>query len=317
MSAEPISLSLALSNNERTRPILEGRFQPQGIRLMPTTVHPSEMFWRQLKFAEFDVSEMSMSSFFITTARGDRRFVGLPIYTMRHFFHTSILVRNDSGIKEPKDLVGKKIGVPEYQQTWAIWSRGVLEDEYGVQPKDIIWHMERTPDISHGGSTGFKAPPGVTVNQIPRTTNIGEMLVNGELDGTLLYLSEKNLVDRSSADISDVCHLLFADPLAESKRYYAKTGIYPINHAMVIKRDVHEKHPWAAVNIFHAFKAAKDEVDLTARKTLEDYVACGLVDRSTLKAMEASPKDYGIRSSREVLETISRYVHRQGLTDRI
>ncbi|MGE3246237.1 MAG: hypothetical protein AB7J19_07885, partial [Beijerinckiaceae bacterium] len=132
-----------------------------------------------------------------------------------------------------------------------------------------------------------------------------------------LYLSEKNLVDRSSADISDVCHLLFADPLAESKRYYAKTGIYPINHAMVIKRDVHEKHPWAAVNIFHAFKAAKDEVDLTARKTLEDYVACGLVDRSTLKAMEASPKDYGIRSSREVLETISRYVHRQGLTDRI
>ncbi|MGE3247507.1 MAG: ABC transporter substrate-binding protein, partial [Beijerinckiaceae bacterium] len=265
MSAEPISLSLALSNNERTRPILEGRFQPQGIRLMPTTVHPSEMFWRQLKFAEFDVSEMSMSSFFITTARGDRRFVGLPIYTMRHFFHTSILVRNDSGIKEPKDLVGKKIGVPEYQQTWAIWSRGVLEDEYGVQPKDIIWHMERTPDISHGGSTGFKAPPGVTVNQIPRTTNIGEMLVNGELDGTLLYLSEKNLVDRSSADISDVCHLLFADPLAESKRYYAKTGIYPVNHAMVIKRDVHEKHPWAAVNIFHAFKAAKDEVDLTAR----------------------------------------------------
>lgn len=315
--AAPIDLSLALSNNERTRPILEGRFQPQGIRLLPTTVHPSEMFWRQLKFAEFDVSEMSMSSFFITTARGDKRFVGLPIYTMRHFFHTSLLVHKDSGIKKPEDLKGKKIGVPEYQQTWAIWSRGVLEQEFGVRPSDITWYMERTPDISHGGSTGFKAPPGVTINQIPRSTNIGDMLMNGELDGTLLYLSEKNLVDRSSADISEVCHLLFEDPLAEAKRYYDKTGIYPINHAMVIKHDVHEKYPWAAVNIYHAFKAAKDEVDAVTRKTLEDYVACGLIDRTALQALHQSPKDYGIRSSRKVLETISEFVHKQGLTDRL
>ncbi len=317
MCAKPVEMSLALSNNERTRPILEGRFQPQGISLKPTTVHPSEMFWRQLKFAEFDVSEMSMSSFFITTSRGDKRFIGLPIYTMRHFFHTSILVHNNSGIREPKDLKGKKIGVPEYQQTWAIWSRGVLEQEYGIKPSDIEWYMERTPDISHGGSTGFQAPPGVRINQIPRSTNIGEMLVNGELDGTLLYLSEKNLVDRSTADVSDVCHLLFKDPLAESKRYYDKTGIYPINHAMVIKRDVHEKYPWAAVNIYQAFKAAKEEVDATTQRTIGDYVACGLIDASALDALKSSPKDYGIRSSRKVLETISQFVFQQGLTDRI
>lgn len=316
MSATPIEMSLALSDNERTRPILEGRYQPQGISLKPTKVHPSEMFWRQLKFAEFDVSEMSMSSFFITTARGDRRFVGLPIYTMRRFFHTSLLVHKDSGIRTPQDLKGKKIGVPEYQQTWAIWSRGVLEQEFGVTPRDIEWYMERTPDMSHGGSTGFQAPEGVTVNQIPQSTNIGEMLVNGELDGTLLYLSEKNLIDRSSADISQVCRLLFDDPLTEAKRYYDKTGIYPINHAMVIKRDVHEKYPWAAVNIYHAFKAAKDEVDAITQKTLSDYVACGLIDRSALDALEQSPKDYGVRSSRKVLETISDFVYRQGLTDR-
>lgn len=316
MTAHALDFSIALSNNERTRPIIEGRHAPQGIRFLPTVVHPSEMFWRQLKFAEFDVSEMSISSLLIAVSKGDTRFVALPIYTARMFFHTRIMVRRDSGINTPADLKGKRIGVPEYQQTSAIWSRGVLQHEFGVHARDIEWFMERNPDKSHGGSTGFKAPDGVRINQIPLATNIGEMLLKGELDGALLYLNEPNLVDRSTADISGVCRPLFPDAVAESTRYFQKTGIYPINHAMVIKRELHEKYPWAGVNIYHAFMRAKDEVERSAEKTLRDYVACGLVEPKAAKMFGADPKAYGLRATRNVIETIAQYVHEQGLTER-
>ena len=157
MTAPHLELSIALSDNERTRPLLEGRVAPQGIKLVPTMVHPSEMFWRQLRFAEFDVSEMSMSSLIIAVSRGDTRWVAIPVFTMRKFFHTSIIVRTDSGIAVPADLRGKRIGVPEYQQTWAIWSRGILQHEFDVHARDIEWFMERNPDKSHGGATGFTA----------------------------------------------------------------------------------------------------------------------------------------------------------------
>jgi 4,5-dihydroxyphthalate decarboxylase len=226
------------------------------------------------------------------------------------------MVRRDSGINTPADLKGKRIGVPEYQQTSAIWGRGVLQHEFGVHPRDIHWHMERNPDKSHGGSTGFKAPEGVRIEQIPLSTNIGEMLLKGELDGTLLYLNEPNLVDRSTADISEVCRPLFPDAVAESTRYFRKTGIYPINHAMVIKRELHEKYPWAGVNIYHAFMNAKKEVEASAEKTLKDYVACGLVEPAAAKMFAANPKSYGLRSTRNVIETISQFVHEQGLMER-
>src|SRR6266508_1542027 len=205
----PLELSIALSDNERTRPLIEGRVVPQGIKPVVTVVHPSEMFWRQLRFAEFDVSEMSMSSLIIAASRGDTRWVAIPVFTMRKFFHTSIIVRRDSCIGAPADLRGKRIGVPEYQQTWAIWSRGVLEHEFGVHPRDIEWFMERNPEKSHGGATGFTAPPGVRVQRIPPSTNIGEMLVRGELDGALLYLVHPNLIYRSTADVSGVTRHLF------------------------------------------------------------------------------------------------------------
>ncbi len=319
MSQETLTLSLALSDNERTRPIIQGRFQPQGVRLIPTAVHPSEMFWRQLKYADFDISEMSLSSLFIATARGDRRWVALPIYTSRMFFHTNILVRTDRGILKPEDLKGKRVGVPEYQQTAALWSRGILEHEFGVKARDIEWFMERGPDKSHGGATGFKPPEGVRLNQIPPTSNIGEMLSKGELDATLLYLSNRNLVDRSTIDLDAVEEVkpLFRDKEAETRRYFAKTGIFPINHTVVIKRELYERHPWLALNLYHAFMAAKKDVERETAETMQAYFETGLVDVAGRSALQtADPKAYGMKASRKVIETISQYVHEQGLTDR-
>ena len=158
-----LQLSIAMTVNPRTRPILDGSVKADGIDLIPTPLHPSEMFWRQLKFADFDVSELSFSSLSMAKARGDERFVGLPIFTTRHFFQNWILVRKGARIESPADMKGKRVGVPEYQQTAAVWSRGILEHDFGVAPKDMEFWMERAPAQSHGGSTGFKPPPGVTV----------------------------------------------------------------------------------------------------------------------------------------------------------
>jgi 4,5-dihydroxyphthalate decarboxylase len=197
-----LELSAALTVNDRTHAIANGHVRPEGIRLLTTSVHASEMFWRLLKYAEFDVSEMSLSSLLIAASNGPTDWVAIPVYTMRHFFHTSVLVRDGAGINVPADLHGKRVGVPEYQQTWAVWSRGTLKDQYGVDPREVTWFMERSPAQSHGGATGFTPPTGVEMHYIPQASNIGAMMLAGELDATLLYLrSDGNLIDRSTADL--------------------------------------------------------------------------------------------------------------------
>ena len=313
-----IQISVGLTPNLRTRPILDGFVTADAVDMTVSELHPSELFWRQLKFAEFDVSEMSVSSLLMATARGDDRFIGLPIFTTRFFFQTWVLVRKAAGIEKPEDLKGKRVGVPEFQQTAALWSRGILQHEFGVEPKDMEFFMERTPDISHGGSTGFKPPPGVTVNQIPMEKNIGQMMLDKELDATLLYLPGGNLVDRSSADLDNHPDIrpLFPDPFAEGKRYYAKTGLYPINHGMVIKRELAEKHPWIVLNIFKAFEDANAMVDRQRMAHVAYHLDAGLLPPEARKALDTPLVRHGVVANRKVLETIAQYSYEQGLTPR-
>src|SRR4051795_3259586 len=162
-----LQLSLGIASNPRSWPILDGTIKPDGIELVPSVVEASELFWRQLRFADFDLSEMSFSSLMMARATGDERWVGLPIFTTRRFFHTGVLVRRDAKIDKPADLKGRRVGVPEYQQTAALWTRGVLQHEFGVEPREMQFWMERVPSHSHGGAVGFTPPPGVTIRQIP------------------------------------------------------------------------------------------------------------------------------------------------------
>ena len=311
-----IDLSIALTDNVRTRPVIEGRVRAQGIRFLSSVMTASEMFLRQLKHAEFDVSEMSMSSLLIAVSRGDRRWAALPVYTARSFFHTWGWVRRDRGIESPADLRGKRVGVPEYQQTAAIWARGILWHEFGVAPHEVHWFMERTPDTSHGSATGFTPPPGVTVEKIPASTNIGEMLTDGRLDATLLYLNQPNLVDRSTIDLTacEDVRPLFPDAMAEGRRFFAKTGLYPINHAMVMRRSLLERHPWAAVNIVQAFEAAKAEAARTALGVLDGFMRTGGLPASLARLLRDDPMPYGIRAARPELERIADWVFEQGLS---
>jgi 4,5-dihydroxyphthalate decarboxylase len=310
-----LQLSIGITNNPRTWPILDGTVKVDGVDLIPSILHPSELFWRQLHFAEFALSEMSVSSFMIVTGLGDQRFVGVPIYTTRRFYHTAILVRRKAGIETPADLKGKRVGVPEYQQTAALWARGVLQHEFGVNPKDMEFWMERTPDKSHGGATGFKPPPGVTVNQIPADRSMGSMMLAGELDAALHYLSGNNLVDRSRADLinNPDFKYLFPDSVAEGIRYFRKTGIYPINHQAVVRRDVYEKEPWVAQNLLKAFIAANDIANQRRQQHVEYHLAAGLLSGDAKTPIVR----HGIKANRHVIETIAQYSLEQGLTKRL
>lgn len=313
-----LQISIAMASNPRTWPIFDGRVGPDGITLIPSVVHPSELFWRQLRFADFDVSEMSFSSLLMARARGDDRWVGLPVFTTRKFFHAEVLVRRDSGIEMPSDLRGRRVGVPEYQQTAALWTRGVLEHEFGVAPRDMLFWMERTPSHSHRAATGFVPPLGVTINQIPADKSIGSMMLSGELDAVIHYIVNPNLVDRSTANLwsHPAIKSLFPDPLAEGVRYYRKTGIFPINHGMVIRREIAEKHPWIILNLYKAFERANEIADSERMLHVEYHRAAGVLAREASAALGTPLVRHGIAANRMVLETAARYSHEQGLTPR-
>jgi 4,5-dihydroxyphthalate decarboxylase len=313
-----LELTLAMTSNPRSAPVLSGAMQADGVTFRSTVAGAPDIFWRQLHDQEFDVSEMSMSSLLITVARGNRDWVGLPIFTQRHFFQTWAWVRTDAGIETPQDLKGKRVGVPEYQQTAALWTRGILEHDFGVAPRNMDWYMERSVERSHGAATGFEPPEGVRFQYIPADKSIGSMMMNDELDATLLYINRPSLVDRSnvSFDANPKVRRLFPDVDAEGQRYFKSTGIFPINHGMVLRRSLYEQHPWLALNIFNAFRLAKEQVAARTRQLVATHLDLGLLPPGSAEALQVDPYPYGVRSSRTTLDTLATYSAEQGLTPR-
>lgn len=325
-----IKLSLAINENPRSRPILNGQISPKGIDLYCSNLHPSELFWRQLGFEEFDVSEMSLSSLLIARSHGIDTWVGLPIFTTRRFFHTGVLVSETADIFEPSQLAGKRVGVPEYQQTAALWTRGILQHEYDLDPKSIHWFMERPPEKSHGGATGFEPPDGIDLQYISPSTDIGEMLKAGELDAALHYLAgANNLIDRASAQLGNVgsgARYLF-DQRKESTRYFQKTGIFPINHCVVVRKSIVERYPWVMLNLYSAFLEAKqvaleDSIVGATNSTavsstgLDPFLDTGLIDTTIRDALATDLFPYGVAANRDLLATITEYSFEQGLSSR-
>jgi 4,5-dihydroxyphthalate decarboxylase len=303
---------------------MKGLVEAEGIELVPTYSHPSETFWRQLKHQEFEVGEMSMSSYLIARERGFGM-IALPVFPSRRLFHTEISYHQDSNIEKPEDLVGKRMGVGEYQQTAALWQRGILEHDFGVSQYKVHWYMERTEELSHGGATGFTPPAGVSFHRIPPDKSLATMLVNGEIDVAPIasHLSRSvNIIDRSThirgseGDWSKI-KPLFPDEIGEAKRFVAKHGFVPVNHTYIIRGDVFREQPEIVTRLYSAFIAAKEQ----ATATLLERTPAALIFAPEYLAMSRSilgddPFPYGIKANRSMIDTIASFSHEQGLTPR-
>ncbi|HEX2931887.1 MAG TPA: hypothetical protein VHV54_19320 [Candidatus Binatia bacterium] len=319
-----LTLSFVSNYNERVEPLMDGTIKADGVEIIPTYSHPSETFWRQLKFQEFQIAEMSMSSYLIARSRG-ADMIAIPVFPSRRFFHAEQSYHVDSGIKEPGDLVGKRIGVGEYQQTAALWARGVLDHDFGVSQYKVDWYMERTDELSHGGATGFTPPQGISFHRIPPDKSLATMLVNHEIDVAPIsgHLSRAfNVIDRSThmraseGDWSKV-KPLFPDQIAEAKRFFDEHGFVPVNHTYIIRGDVYREHPGIAVKLYDAFVKAKAH----ARETLSERMPEALVFGPEYFAMTQEilgddPFPYGIKANLAMIETIASFSHEQGLTPR-
>ena len=317
-----LTLSFISAYNERVEPLMDGTVEAEGIELVPTYSHPAETFWRQLKFQEFDLGELSLSSYII--GRSHRLdMIALPLFPSRRLFHTELLIHLDSGVKEAGDLAGKRLGVAEYQQTAALWTRGILEHDFGVSQYKVDWYMERTEELSHGGATGFKPPPGISFHRIPTDKSLASMLVYHELDAAAVagpWSRVANVVDRSSripgagGDWSKV-KTLFPDRMAEAKRFVKKHGFLPANHAYVIRGEVYRKHPWVAFNLYAAFVKAK----ALAEGKLMDRIPTALFFGREYMSMTREiigddPFSYGLKANRPMVDRLIDYSHEQGLT---
>jgi 4,5-dihydroxyphthalate decarboxylase len=313
-----LQLSVALEVNDVTRPVHDGTVRPEGIDLVSSDVHSGELIWRQLRFAEFDIAQMSLPALLILADRGNSPWLALPVFPQRLFWHTRVMVRVDSSFFHPQDLHGKSIGVPEYMMTGAVWLRGIFRDEFGIAPEDLNWYQERPEERNIGAAFGYRPPTSVHVERVPPDKSLVTMLMEGELDAASILISDTTLLDRSRPELqrSTAIRPLFRDPVAESLRLYRKTGLYPINHCVAVRRSTLERHPWAALNLYHAFLRAKERVVAQTRALLDPYFRIGLLPPEGQATLNADPFPYGLKQNRATLEAMVRYCHEQGLTSR-
>jgi 4,5-dihydroxyphthalate decarboxylase len=317
-----LPLSFISGMNERVEPLFDGSVAVEGVELIATRSDPSETFWRQLKFQEFEIAEMSLSSYLIARSRG-MDMIAVPVFPSRRFMHMELSYHVDSGIRDASDLAGKRVGIGEYQQTASLWLRGVLEHDFGVSQYKIDWYMERSEALSHGGATGFVPPQGISFHRVPTEKSLASMLVAHELDAANVnraFAREKNIVDRSTqirareGDWSKIKRL-FPEIIEEGTRFFKKHGYIPANHAYVIRGDIDRKYPWLAFNLFKAFVAAKE----LAQDKLSGRIPSGLIFgqeylRMTKSVFGEDPYPYGLAANRPMLQTIVDYSFEQGLT---
>jgi 4,5-dihydroxyphthalate decarboxylase len=308
-----LALSVAIGDYDRNRPLIDGAVRIDGVDPVFMTLYPEEIFFRALRTHDFDICELSLSSFTVKTGAGDSPYVGIPCFVSRAFRHTSIYVRTDR-IREPKDLKGRKVGVPEYQLTANVWARAILQDEYGVALADIRWVRGA---IEHAGrieKISIKLPPGVVLEDAPAGRTISDLIDKGEIDGFIAprppYLARPN----------PNVGWLFPDPIAAAKDYFKRTGIFPIMHLVGIRRTLVDQHPWLPAAVMKAFEQSKAAALAHLSDTSATKVTLPFIEEQLTATRELMGEDfwpYGLESSRKTLETFLRHHHAQGLSSRL
>jgi len=289
--------------------------QPDGIELNYLDMPVEETFFRMLRHQEFDVAEMSLSSYTVSLFREKKNFIAIPVFPSRFFRHSCIYVNTKSGIKEPKDLVGKKVGNPEYQMTAPVWIRGILQDEYGVGVDTQTYYQGGEEEPNRPEKLRIELPARIKVAQIGERDTLAAMLRDGGIDA--FYTARMPSTYHTGAG---KVKRLFENYMEVEQAYYRKTGIFPIMHTVAIKRSVYEKHPWVAMSLYKAFVKSQQETyaDLyvtAALKAMLPWLTKHVEDARALMGDDYWP--YGFAPNREALATFLRYHHEQGLSKRL
>jgi 4,5-dihydroxyphthalate decarboxylase len=309
-----LRLTIACWNYDRTRPLLEGRIPIDGIELNYLNLPVEETFFRMLRHREFDAAEMSLSSYTFSLFRENPPFIAIPVFPSRFFRHSCIYIHANSGIREPKDLIGKRIGNPEYQMTAPVWIRGIMSDEYGVPVTSATYLSGGEEEPGRPEKLALNLPPEIRTQTIPADKTLSRMIESGEIDG--LYTARAPSTFKGG---SGQVKRLFPDYQKVEREYFEKTQIFPIMHTVVIRRDVYEKNPWVAQSLYKAFVAAKQEAwadlhEMAALKTMLPWLVQHVED--TEKTMGRDFWPYGLDGNENVLSTFLRYSYEQGLSKR-
>jgi 4,5-dihydroxyphthalate decarboxylase len=308
-----LKLTLACSNYDRTRALFDGRIRPDGIDLTCLDLPVEETFFRMLRHREFDVAEMSLSSYVVSLFSGDPPFVAIPVFPSRVFRHSCIFVNAAAGIARPEDLAGRTVGTPEYQMTAGVWIRGILADD-GVPVDSVTYATGGLEERGRGEKLALDLPPAIRVRPIGPGQTLSAMLAAGDIDA--LYTARTP----SSFPAGDGrVRRLFEDFPAVERAYFHRTRIFPIMHTMVIRRDVYLGHRWIAQSLHKAFAAAQrqayeDLADTNALRIMLPWLPAHVEE--TRREMGADFWPYGLQPNAGTLATFLRYSHEQGLSKR-
>jgi 4,5-dihydroxyphthalate decarboxylase len=306
-----LHLTLATTDYDHVRDLTNGAVRAEGIVLTGIVLPVEEVFFRFIKNREWDVSEMSFGKFIGFASQGNSPFIGIPVFPSRVFRHSAFYVRADRGIKTPKDLEGKSVGIPEWAQTAGIYARGFLSETAGVDLNKIKWVQAGMNEAGREEKVEFTLPKGIQYSQ-RRDSSLSAMLLSGELDAAI-SARVPDAFNRGGGKITR----LYPDYRGEEMRYYEATGIFPIMHVIAMRRAVFERYPWVAMNLFKAFDEAKARsleriADLTASRIPVPWASAIAGDWS--KGFGADPFPYGLEANRKTLDAFCRFAHDQGIT---
>jgi len=305
-----LRLTLACGDYDRTRALVDERVRADGIELTCLTLPVEETFFRMLRHHEFDVAEMSLSSYVVSLFRTDRPFVAIPVFPSRLFRHSCIYVHAGSGIREPRDLIGKRVGTPEYQMTAGVWIRGILAEDFGVPVDRVVYLTGGEEEPGRPEKLALDVPPRIRVQPIGPNQTLATMLERGEIDA--LYTARTPSSFRPGGRVKR----LFNDFHSVEREYFRRTGIFPIMHTVVIRRELYEHHQWIAASLDKAFRLAQqyayDGLETTAAlTTMLPWLVAHVED--TKREMGDDFWPYGFEPNRHTLDTFLRYSHDQGL----
>src|SRR4051812_32282789 len=284
---------------------MDGTVQPEGIDLTYLNLPVEETFFRMLRNREFEVAEMSLSSYTLSMFREPRPFVAIPIFPSRMFRHSSIYINTDSGIRTPRDLAGKRIGTPEFQMTAPVWIRGILADHYGVPVDSVTYCTGGEEEPGRSEKQKLDLPPNIRIQPIGPTQTLSQMLADGEIDALHTARMPSTFLTRP-----DRVRRLFENFSQVEQQYFRDTGIFPIMHTVVIRRDVYEQNRWVAQALYKAFVEAQkhtyEDLYVTAAlKSMLPWLTAHVEEARALMGADYWP--YGFDANRKTLSTFLRY----------